>query len=1203
MSNIKVSIIIPVFNTEKYLHICLDSLINQTLKEIEIICIDDGSTDHSLDILKDYAKKDARIKIISKENGGQAIARNIGIDNASGEYIGFVDSDDYVDLEMFEKLYDHAKFNDLDIDMCKVSLFEDGTTDFKDNVWYYALNVFNGFKKEVFTHIDTKDFTCEISVTPYNKIYKNSFIKENNIKFAEGLIFEDEVFFFDAYLHAKKVSFFKENLYYYRTDRPGSTVEKTSDKDYSDIVNIFKIIRKIFIETNNYESYKILLCNRFIHLELWRYSQTAKQYREYFYVIMKEDLSNLLEDNVLYNNLSPTIKSRVLKLLDSDNFNDFEEKLKSKEFSIVMACYNTDEYLEEAILSVVDQNFNFEGNVQLILVDDGSTDQTRSICEKYVELYPNNVVYLYQENNGQASARNLGLKHATGKYINFLDSDDKLKLNTLSSVYDFFEKYYDEIDLVSVKISFFDRAEGRHPLNYKYDKSIIVNLNDYWDYPQLSSSSAFFKKELFDKFCFDTTLISSEDSIMINKILLDKMAYGVIKDGEYYYRKRLDESSTIDSSIFSKEFYFDRLDNYFFELVNYSIDKCGWIPKFIQYTIIYDLQWLLKTRDIEKILSVDEIEQIKIKIKNLLMYIDDEVILKLKTSSNDNIKKYILSFKYPTIVKNINNQLSLFYGNQKIDVLEWHKFYLDILEIRNDNLYISGYCISFFDIDNLRIFAVKYGDNDKEEYNAKYVHYSKRDKNKIFSKSFENCYNFDLIIPLKDYDDYTVKLFIKYSNYRAFNLDIVLESHVNLSKISNYSINGKHFLEFNNNIIKISKYSYLKFIKYEFNVLKNIWQHKGPYYTSVLATRIMYMFLFLFFKNKRIWLFMDRQEKADDNAEHLFKYSISQKDGIKKYFVINKDADDYKRISKYGDVLSFYSIKHRLLFLFAEKIISSHPDDIIFNPFMGKNVRLYSGLFNFNKYFLQHGITKDNISRWLHKYDKNIKLLVTASKMEYDSFLYYGYDYNYDEDVVQLLGFPRFDNLINSNANQKKQILIMPSWRVDLSGSSEEKFKQSLYFNKINSLINNGNLRDLSEKYGYKIIFKPHPLVNEFIHLFDRNDFVIFDENTTYQKLFSESSLLITDYSSVAFDFAYIKKPVIYYQYADDYNFDETFFDYKNDGFGDVVTDELSVLNCIDNNLKNECIMDEKYIKRVDNFFEYIDNDNCKRVYDFLIKF
>lgn len=290
MDNVKVSVIVPVFNTEKYLKECVDSIINQSLKDIEIIFIDDGSNDNSLSILEEYAKNDKRIKIISKLNEGQGVARNIGIKSAVGEYIAFVDSDDFIRIDMLEELYNHSKNKNLDICMCKVSTYDDVTHEVKNDLWYYSLEVFKNFRKNVFKHTDTIDFTCEISVTPVNKLYKRSFLIDNNCLFAENYIFEDELFFYDVYLNAKRVSIINKNLYYYRVNRAGSTVTESTDTDYSDILTIFKLIQQKFIELGYWNQYKINFSNRFLHLISWRYSQTAQIYKESFYNEFKKIL-------------------------------------------------------------------------------------------------------------------------------------------------------------------------------------------------------------------------------------------------------------------------------------------------------------------------------------------------------------------------------------------------------------------------------------------------------------------------------------------------------------------------------------------------------------------------------------------------------------------------------------------------------------------------------------------------------------------------------------------------------------------------------------------------------------------------------------------------------------------------------------------------------------------------------------------------
>ena len=495
MSKVKVSVIVPVFNVGDYLSTSLDSILNQSLEDIEIICINDGSTDDSLKILENYAKKDNRIKIISKENEGQGTARNVGLDNACGEFISFVDADDFIKKDMLEKLYNKSVNGNLDLVMCKVSSFDNETHVIDDNLWYYSLKCFSGFKKEVFNNLDTKEFTSLISVTPYNKLYRRSFVEKNNIRFPEKYIFEDEVFFYNVYLKAKRISLIDENLYCYRTNRKGSTVSKGLDKDYSDIIHIFRLIRDLLVETNYINVYKKQVYNRFIHLILWRFSQTAPKYRKNFFNLMKKEFNEILNENskdfsLNVDELDFKIKSRTLKVLNSKNLEEFEKLDSYKPFSVIMASYNNDKYLEDAVESLTVQNFGFEHNVELIIVDDGSSDDSLKIAKKYQKNYPYNIQVISKENGGQASARNLGLEYAKGDYINFLDSDDKLSPNTFKAVYDFLVKN-PAADVISIPITFFDNQKGAHILNYKYKNEKVVNLLDEPDYPQLSASSAF----------------------------------------------------------------------------------------------------------------------------------------------------------------------------------------------------------------------------------------------------------------------------------------------------------------------------------------------------------------------------------------------------------------------------------------------------------------------------------------------------------------------------------------------------------------------------------------------------------------------------------------------------------------------------------------------------------------------------------------
>lgn len=237
----KVSIIVPVYNVEKYLRKCLDSLINQTLKEIEIICVNDGSKDNSPKILEEYAKKDNRIIVINQENAGLSVARNSGIDIAKGEYIGFVDSDDWIDLDYYEKLYYSATSNDTDIAVGGII-----------RVTGIKKKKFLNFEKETLTdNANLKFELCDVPEKSYvwNKIYKTEKLKEIGLEFEKGIFYEDCIFTPQALFYLGKIVTVP-NIYYYYLRRGNSTVKQRSEKANADSVYAHKKANDFIKEHN-----------------------------------------------------------------------------------------------------------------------------------------------------------------------------------------------------------------------------------------------------------------------------------------------------------------------------------------------------------------------------------------------------------------------------------------------------------------------------------------------------------------------------------------------------------------------------------------------------------------------------------------------------------------------------------------------------------------------------------------------------------------------------------------------------------------------------------------------------------------------------------------------------------------------------------------------------------------------------------------
>lgn len=237
----KVSIIVPVYNVEKYLRKCLDSLINQTLKDIEIICINDGSTDKSLEILEEYKNRDSRIILLNQENSGQSVARNRGIEIAKGEYLGFVDPDDWVDLDYYEKLYNAASTNDTDIAVGGII-----------RVTGIKKKKFLNFEKETITdNTNLKFELCDVPKKSYvwNKIYKTEKLKEIGLEFEKGIFYEDCIFTPQALFYLRKIVTVP-NIYYYYLRRGNSTVKQRSEKANADSVYAHKKANDFIKEHN-----------------------------------------------------------------------------------------------------------------------------------------------------------------------------------------------------------------------------------------------------------------------------------------------------------------------------------------------------------------------------------------------------------------------------------------------------------------------------------------------------------------------------------------------------------------------------------------------------------------------------------------------------------------------------------------------------------------------------------------------------------------------------------------------------------------------------------------------------------------------------------------------------------------------------------------------------------------------------------------
>lgn len=254
----KISVIVPVYNVEKYLDRCIKSIVNQTYKNLEIILVDDGSTDNCPVMCDKWAKKDERIKVIHKKNGGVASARNMGIKNLNGKYFAFIDPDDFIEAEMYELMHLRIKKDDSDLCSCNMRIvLEDGQSNGAVAAFPEATFTGNDILCAYFSEENFLFSTCD-------KLYKSEIVKKNNIYFSETLeIGEDFIFNYYFFKNSKRVSAISNYLYNYFYNRKNSASNKCNEKWLLRWKNTKKILD---FEIDNEPVYK--MCNRMFAKEL-----------------------------------------------------------------------------------------------------------------------------------------------------------------------------------------------------------------------------------------------------------------------------------------------------------------------------------------------------------------------------------------------------------------------------------------------------------------------------------------------------------------------------------------------------------------------------------------------------------------------------------------------------------------------------------------------------------------------------------------------------------------------------------------------------------------------------------------------------------------------------------------------------------------------------------------------------------------------
>ena len=506
----QISIVIPVYNTGKYIDQCVQSLLHQTFQDFEIICIDDGSQDDSLNILQKISATSNRITVITQQSKGAGSARNTGLALARGKYISFLDSDDFFEADYLETMFNLITKNSADIAICGYNIYDDRKKRITSSVGIPDLYI-----NKVCLTKNIADCVFTIAnPNPWTKLYNRKMLIKESIKFEELLSANDITFVCMAFAISKKIVFCDKKLINYRINRDGAISQQRGDK----LENFLLAIRAL---KRNLEEKKLFSM----------YEGTFKSR------VLRSGIYEL--NNSTHKSYS-RVKLGIEQYLDIEQREEFNSKLKPT-VTVVVSAYNAERFIDECLNSVINQTLK---NIEIICVDDGSNDKTLDKLLKY-SCNDRRIVILSRRNLGVSTSRNHALSIATGKYICFVDADDYIDLDSMRILYEKAEKYKCEI-INFAGICFEDGSNKTIDNKYytifyaSQDTEILSGeelSNVYLKIPTSCCRMFYLRKFLIDnEICFPENL-RFEDNFFIKKALLYAKSMGVEHNPLYYRRQ------------------------------------------------------------------------------------------------------------------------------------------------------------------------------------------------------------------------------------------------------------------------------------------------------------------------------------------------------------------------------------------------------------------------------------------------------------------------------------------------------------------------------------------------------------------------------------------------------------------------------------------------------------------------------------------
>ncbi len=807
----------------------------------------------------------------------------------------------------------------------------------------------------------------------------------------------------------------------------------------------------------------------------------------------------------------------------------------------------------------------------------------------------------------------------TGDYVTVLHGGDTWSAGTLDAVDHSVRSYVDNSIIMTQKIMP-DGSVGAFstPANSDKETDIQNLMTEFRCYP-FYMGGTFVKSDYLKKFDFVPELGMEAERAFLLDVCQKEMSVLFLNNFQYYSTKECEGDDTFFEGIYEKEWYIQSFTDFWIPYLRKLKESAGGIPEFIQYHLMFTIKSRLISNMNNKNKHVIEEGQEKECLKligDVLQFINDDIMFDYRrlpeSRVGDSIKWLYGILKYGKDFRFEKKYLSgcTYYaaGNVVFNKIASLKTNILFMNYVDGNLEVDGttHPILFSMADTI-YFSLS-GKRYELQYNERYA------LEKIFGVSVYKRHSFHVTIPMDQTREEVLFCYAKIGN-EILRIPFSYQSH--FSRLSNAFRNSYwcfgdkvHYMAVNfNGGIEFRIVHGRMQRERERKLSREMLVSKKMKVWKQLAVRKAYFLMKPLMKRRPIWLYIDKIYKAGDSSEYLYRYASAQNDNIKHYYLVDKHAADYARLKKDGyKPLVRKSIKHRLVFLMADMVVISNSTVFAFNNYGMDNSAYIRDLVNFHVCCVQHGMSVQKIAVAQNRLRDNIRLYFCASKYEIRNLLKPIYDYD-GYNALQLTGVPRYDGLVN---NDQKQIMISPTWRMQAAvpvrtNEGEQRdynplFKESSYYKVFNSLINDPRLIEAAKKYGYKIKYVLHPIVSAQVDDFDKNEYVDVIPavgDMSYEKMFCESSLMVTDFSGIQFDFAYMRKPLVYLHHKDiPQHYEEGTFFYDTMAFGEICHDNDELIELLCEYMANGCQMKEEYVKRADDFFYYRDRNNCERIYN-----